>query len=70
MSLPEIEWFANLENPRTRRPYQSNLKDFVRFLLSPARMSSLSAKTRKFHPSLFVEKTRAGAGAVLMSPLG
>jgi len=29
---PEIEWFANIENPRTRRAYQNDLKDFMRFL--------------------------------------
>lgn len=29
---PELEWFANIENPRTRRAYQNDLKDFMRFL--------------------------------------
>ncbi|RJP28478.1 MAG: hypothetical protein C4527_11915 [Candidatus Omnitrophota bacterium] len=29
---PEIEWFVNIENPRTRRAYQNDLKDFMRFL--------------------------------------
>src|SRR6266849_10731213 len=28
---PEIEWFANITNPQTRRAYQSDLKDFMRF---------------------------------------
>ncbi len=28
---PEIEWFANITNPRTRRAYQNDLKDFMRF---------------------------------------
>jgi site-specific recombinase XerD len=28
---PEIEWFANITNPQTRRAYQNDLKDFVRF---------------------------------------
>ena len=27
---PEIEWFANLTNPQTRRAYQSDLKDCMR----------------------------------------
>ena len=29
---PEIEWFANIDNPRTRRAYQHDLKDFAGFL--------------------------------------
>ena len=28
---PEIEWFANVTNSQTRRVYQSDLKDFMRF---------------------------------------
>jgi site-specific recombinase XerD len=28
---PEAEWFANLDNPRTRRAYQVDLQDFMRF---------------------------------------
>jgi site-specific recombinase XerD len=28
---PEIEWFANLTNPQTRRAYQTALRDFMRF---------------------------------------
>ena len=29
---PELEWFANIENPRTRRAYQIDLKDFATFV--------------------------------------
>ena len=29
---PEIEWFANIENPRTRRAYKNDLNDFMRFV--------------------------------------
>lgn len=29
---PEIEWFANLDNKRTRRAYQIDLKDFMQFV--------------------------------------
>lgn len=29
---PELEWFANIENPRTRRAYHNDLKDFMRFV--------------------------------------
>ncbi|MFM0566505.1 hypothetical protein [Paraburkholderia sediminicola] len=28
---PEAEWFANLDNPRTRRAYQTDLRDFMSF---------------------------------------
>src|ERR671938_622693 len=28
---PEVEWFANLSNPHTRRVYESAVKDFMRF---------------------------------------
>src|ERR1700712_2446137 len=28
---PEVEWFANLSNPNTRRAYEAAVKDFVRF---------------------------------------
>ena len=28
---PEIEWFANLTNPQTRRAYENAVKDFMRF---------------------------------------
>jgi site-specific recombinase XerD len=27
----EAEWFANLDNPRTRRAYQTDLRDFMDF---------------------------------------
>lgn len=28
---PEVEWFANIENPNTRRAYQNDVKQFMRF---------------------------------------
>ncbi len=28
---PEVEWFANLSNPHTRRVYENAVKDFIRF---------------------------------------
>ncbi|MEZ5470117.1 MAG: hypothetical protein R3F18_20975 [Lysobacterales bacterium] len=28
----ELEWFANLDNPRTRRAYQGDLKEFMAFV--------------------------------------
>ena len=29
---PEAEWWANIDNLRTRRAYQTDLRDFVRFV--------------------------------------
>jgi integrase/recombinase XerD len=29
---PEIEWFANIDNPQTRRAYQNDLRSFMRFV--------------------------------------
>jgi site-specific recombinase XerD len=29
---PELEWFANLTNPQTRRAYHADLQDFMRFV--------------------------------------
>ena len=28
---PEVEWFANITNRQTRRAYQNDLRDFMRF---------------------------------------
>jgi integrase len=28
---PEIEWFANIDNPSTRRAYENAINDFMRF---------------------------------------
>src|SRR5271163_2048599 len=28
---PEVEWFANLSSPQTRRAYENAVRDFVRF---------------------------------------
>jgi len=28
----ELEWFANLDNPRTRRAYQADMRDFMGFV--------------------------------------
>jgi integrase/recombinase XerD len=29
---PELEWFANITNAKTRRAYQFDVKDFTRFV--------------------------------------
>lgn len=49
---PAMEWFANIDNPRTRRAYKNGLKDFMRFVgiaprssaRSPAPTSSLGGR--------------------------
>ena len=43
---PEVEWFANIENPNTRRAYQNDLRHFMRF-------------TGIVHPAEFRAVTRA-----------
>ena len=34
---PEVEWFANISNPHTRRAYENAVKDFMRFAAFSAR---------------------------------
>jgi len=29
---PELEWFANLRNPNTRKAYENDLREFRRFI--------------------------------------
>ena len=43
---PEVEWFANLSNPSTRRAYEHAIRDFMRF-------------TGILHPEEFRTVTRA-----------
>lgn len=54
---PEIAWFANITNPQTRRAYQNDLKDFMRF----ARISN---------PEVFRVVTRAHLIACLAQGSG
>ena len=37
---PEVEWFANLANPNTRRAYQNDLRHFQRFVGIPGPRNS------------------------------
>lgn len=41
---PELEWFANIDNPRTRRAYEADMKDFCSFvgIKKPAEMRTVS----------------------------
>jgi hypothetical protein len=45
---PEVEWFANLSNPQTRRAYENAVKDFVRFagIMRPEEFRTV---TRAYH---------------------
>ena len=29
---PELEWFANIDNPKTRRAYKIDIEDFTSFM--------------------------------------
>ena len=48
---PEIEWFANTDNPRTRRDYMIDLRDFMAFV-GIGRIHGKSGKLRylPLHP--------------------
>lgn len=41
---PEIEWFANIDNPQTRRAYQNDLRSFMQFagILQPEGFRSVT----------------------------
>ncbi len=41
---PEVEWFANLSNPSTRRAYENAIRDFMRFtgIARPAEFRSVT----------------------------
>jgi hypothetical protein len=41
---PELEWFANLDNPRTRRAYRLDVRDFTAFagVTRPAEMRQVT----------------------------
>src|SRR5687768_10682431 len=41
---PEIEWFANIDNPQTRRAYQNDLRGFMQFagILQPEDFRSVT----------------------------
>src|ERR1700723_1316021 len=41
---PEVEWFANLSNPSTRRAYENAVRDFMRFtgIVRPAEFRSVT----------------------------
>jgi hypothetical protein len=51
---PEIEWFANITNPQTRRAYQTDLKDFMRFArISNPEVFRVVRSCFKIHASRF-----------------
>ena len=45
---PEVEWFANLSNPHTRRVYENAVKDFMRFtgIMRPEEFRDHHARAR------------------------
>jgi len=46
---PELEWFANIRNEKTRRAYQQDVKDFTRFV-GIARPEEFRSVTRIVDP--------------------
>jgi site-specific recombinase XerD len=43
---PELEWFANLPNPNTRRAYRQDIKDFMPFasLRQPEQLREITSQ--------------------------
>lgn len=58
---PEVEWFANLTNPQTRRAYQAAVGDFVRFT-GITRPDEFRAVTRAHVIAWRDELVRRGSG--------
>ena len=40
---PEVEWFANITNPNTRRAYQNDVRDFMLFAGIRERLALMAA---------------------------
>ena len=69
---PELEWFANLDNPRTRRAYRLDVQDFTAFA-GVQRPEGMRQVTRAHPPAL--ERIHdylhaAGHGQDAEGPLG
>jgi integrase/recombinase XerD len=58
---PEVEWFANLTNPSTRRSYENAIRDFVRFT-GIARPAEFRTVTRAHIIAWRDELARRGLG--------
>ena len=58
---PEVEWFANLTNPSTRRAYENAIRDFVRFA-GIVRPEEFRTVTRAHIIAWRDELTRRGLG--------
>jgi hypothetical protein len=64
---PELEWFANLDNPRTRRAYRLDVRDFTAFA-GVERPEEMRQVTRA-HLIAWLERPRApGLGPQLHPP--
>lgn len=58
---PEVEWFANLTNPQTRRAYENAIRDFMRFA-GIARPDEFRTVTRAHVIAWRDELSRRGLG--------
>ena len=61
---PEVEWFANLTNPQTRRAYENAVLDFMRFA-GIARPEEFRTVTRAHVIAWRDELTGRGLGGVI-----
>jgi hypothetical protein len=64
---PELEWFANLDNPRTRRAYRLDVQEFTAFA-GVERPEEMRQVTRA-HRNRLARKT-SNAGAWPRAPSG
>ena len=64
---PEVEWFAKLSNPSTRRAYEIAVKDFVRFT-SIGRPEEFRTVTRAHVIAWHDELAERGLGGSTIRP--
>ena len=50
---PELEWLANLTNPKTRRAYRNDVGEFSAFTFSAKRRTSMTARSCVPSPTIF-----------------
>ena len=60
---PEIEWFANITNPNSRRAYENAIRDFMRFA-GVARPEEFRTVTRAHVIAWRDDLGRRGLGAL------
>jgi len=75
---PELEWFANLDNPRTRRAYRIDVKEFTAFAgvecpeemrqITRAHLIALAQRPRAPRPGPQFDPPKARRGRLAFRP--